>query len=104
MLEFSDGELKKFMQFCSAEDLEIKQQQKWEEEGKRVRFAIKFLALGAETHPGLRAAMAVALHNGDVSSTLNEWEQVRRLVEFYFEVIIRSLRLTIEAKESEHGK
>lgn len=98
MLEFSDGELKKFMQLCSAEDLGVKQQQRWDDEGKRVRLAIKFLALGAETHPGLRAAMAVALHNGNISATLREWEQLRRLVEFYFEVIIRSLKLTIEAK------
>jgi len=92
VLKFNDEELKKFTQLCSAEDFEMKQEQKWEEEGKRVRFAIKFLALGAETHPGLRAAMSVALHNGDVSATLNEWEQVRRLVEFYLEVIIATLK------------
>ena len=104
MIKFNDEELKKFMQLCSAEDLSIKQRQKWEDEGKRVRFAIKFLALGAETHPGLRAAMAVALHNGDVGATLKEWEQVRRLVDFYFEVIVQTLKLTSESKEAEHGK
>ena len=104
MIKFSDEELNKFMQLCSAEDIGIKQQQKWEEEGKRVRFAIKFLALGAETHPGLRAAMQVALHNGDIGATLKEWEQVRQLVEFYLDVVIQTLKLTIEAKESGHGK
>lgn len=104
MIKFSDEELKKFTQLCSAEDFSIKQQQKWEDEGQRVRLAIKFLALGVETHPGLRTAMAVALHNGDVGATLNEWEQIRRLVEFYFEVIIKTLKLTIEAKEPENGK
>lgn len=103
-MDFSDEQIKEFMQNCQIEDFGKKQQAAWIEKGGIVRTAIQFLALGSEVHPGLRACEQVMNNAGDIEKVRKDWADIERSVNRYFEMFRETLAIMEKAKGREHGQ
>lgn len=100
-MDFSDEDLKEFLNHCDIESFANTEQRKWDEEGRLVRAAIEYLSLDSARHPGLRAALSIGRNGNDVERTLQDWGQVRRLIDAYFDILIGTLENMKKRRETE---